>query len=129
MLSEKTLLVVAEEGDLVSLLATVLRNNGFTVLEAVGAKKAISICEVATIRLDLILSDFSMAGTNALELARRIKCFRGNIPIVVMSSDFSRLEKIAACGFGFIQKPFSLCDLVDRVKAIASEQCLIRARF
>lgn len=122
----KTLLVVAEDKDLVSVLAEIIRNSNFTVWEAVGAEEAIAICENTAVSLDLVLSDFQMRGMNGLDLAYRLTSIRPSLRIIVMSSDFSRLESISACGFEGIQKPFSFDDLVDRIKLLVSEESLLR---
>ena len=120
----KTVLVVAEEKDLVSLLAAILRNSGFVVWEATEAIEAIGICEKVVV--DLVLSDFQVRSMNGLRLAERVASIRRNMPIIVMSGDCSRLESIEARGFASIGKPFSFDDLVDRIKVCLSEEFLLR---
>jgi DNA-binding response OmpR family regulator len=122
----KTVLVVAAERDLLSLLAAILRNRGFVVWEATEGIEAIEICENAAVRPDLVLSDFQLRSMNGLGLAERIASIRPDMPIIVMSADCSRLESIEASGFASIEKPFSFDDLVERINVCLSEEFLIR---
>jgi two-component system, cell cycle response regulator CpdR len=122
-----TVLVVDDERDLVSLLATTLRKHGFIVREAVGSDEAIAVCEDRRLTLDLVLSDFQMPGIlNGLELADHIVSGRPNIAVILMSANFSRLDTISARGFEFIEKPFSLDDIVSRIAQRLSKRPMLR---
>lgn len=74
---------------------------------------------------DLVLSDVVMPRINGMELVKRIKLqsFRPHTPVILMTA--ATKDKELADGFwnkaagtdGFISKPFSLTDVLDKVAA------------
>ncbi|UCF64573.1 MAG: hybrid sensor histidine kinase/response regulator, partial [bacterium] len=70
---------------------------------------------------DIVLTDLSMPGVNGLELARRIKALREDIPVVMITGwQQSQQEREKHNGYidGFIEKPFNLKQIRDEFKRV-----------
>jgi DNA-binding response OmpR family regulator len=78
---------------------------------------------VAKSRPDLILLDRLLAGTDGIEVCKRLKAApeTADIPVIFLSAkctDADRAEGIAAGAAGYLAKPFDPMELADRVKSI-----------
>ncbi len=121
----KKILVVDDEPNIVKLIASRLRNNGYDVISALdgedGLKKAI------TEKPDLILLDIIMPGLNGFEVCKRLKEneLTKEIPVIMLTAlaeekDLSKgLEEGASC---FITKPFSAVDLLHEIKTAMQDK-------
>jgi two-component system cell cycle sensor histidine kinase/response regulator CckA len=71
----------------------------------------------------LVILDLAMPGMGGEETFRRLKAIRPEVP-VLLSSGFDELEaarRFQAGGIaGFLQKPYTLAQLAEKVKAAAS---------
>ncbi|WP_127579792.1 response regulator transcription factor [Paenibacillus koleovorans] len=68
---------------------------------------------------DLILLDLMLPGVDGFEICRRVRQAK-NVPILIVSAKKEEVDKIRGFGLGaddYILKPFSLGELVARVKA------------
>ena len=63
----KTVLIVDDEGALVSLCSEILSTNGYQTLEATSAQQALSILEKSSV--DILISDIIMPGIDGYKLA------------------------------------------------------------
>jgi len=78
---------------------------------------------VAKSRPDLILLDRLLAGTDGIEVCKRLKAApdTADIPVIFLSAkctDADQAEGIAAGAAGYLAKPFDPMELADRVKGI-----------
>jgi two-component system cell cycle sensor histidine kinase/response regulator CckA len=114
--SQKTILVVDDEEDLLSMVARFLKNEGYLVVEARNPAQAIAICADSRQPLDLLLSDYGMPGMTGLELARTLREIRPHMRMRFMSGNVAAEEELLASGFVVIRKPFLLPDLLDAIR-------------
>lgn len=112
----ETILVIDDEEDLVMIIKDTLEANGYNVLTAYNGFDGI---EMSRKKPDLIILDIMMPdidGFNVCSLVRdNIDC-----PILFLSAKDSEKDKIKGLAIGgddYITKPFSLKELVSRVKA------------
>jgi DNA-binding response OmpR family regulator len=113
----KRILIIEDEQVIAEVEKDYLEANGYEVeIEAsgdVGLKKAISE------DYDLILLDLMLPKTNGFEICRQVRKVK-NIPILMVSAKKEDIDKIRGLGLGaddYVIKPFSLGELVARVKA------------
>jgi DNA-binding NtrC family response regulator len=113
------LLLVDDEASLRLTLAANLELEGFEVVEAESAERALELLESDGIQL--VLSDVRMPGMNGVDLFRRIKTVRPGIPVVFMTA-FAVEDLVQAAvregAFAVLPKP---CD------PTAVAQTLLRA--
>lgn len=111
----KTVLVVDDDPDLLSLVAMVLEGEGYQVETARDGREGLDA--IARRMPDLILLDMKMPIMNGWEFAREFKSkYNGRAPIVVITAYTDakkRAEEIGADGW--IGKPFDLDTLVGIV--------------
>lgn len=107
------ILVVEDEALIRAMLAEVLRETGFTVIEAASADLALE-CLNDMARLDLLFTDIQMPGSmNGIDLARRLRVDNPNLPIIIASAN---LDNRSVDEFGpFIAKPYLMHHAVDLV--------------
>jgi two-component system, cell cycle sensor histidine kinase and response regulator CckA len=110
-------LLVEDEEVVRNLVAQMLRNHGFTVLEAATPRKAIQLAQEDTLALDMLLTDVIMPEMRGPELAKTITLMRPDIKVVFMSgySHSSSGEPLPAETV-FIQKPFSAASLIATLR-------------
>ncbi|MDO5494613.1 MAG: response regulator, partial [bacterium] len=115
---EARLLVVDDEPNIRELLATSLRFAGFDVESAVGGNDAIK--KVTARRPDLIVLDVMMPDMDGYTTLRRIRAVAGQIPVVFLTARDDTQDKVkglTAGGDDYITKPFSLEEVVARIRA------------
>jgi two-component system KDP operon response regulator KdpE len=110
-------LVVDDEPKLRQLLRTCLTVEGFRVIEADTAKRA--LIEATSHKPDLVILDLSLPDAEGHEVVRGIRSW-SSLPIVVLSARIEEQQKIAALDAGaddYVTKPFAAGELLARVRA------------
>jgi two-component system cell cycle response regulator DivK len=116
----RKILIVEDNEDSRELVAKVLRNKGYLIVEAVDGEEAID--KVVSEKPDLVLLDISIPKLDGYEVARRLKSMEDvkDIPIVAVTAHAMKgdREKVIAAGFeGYISKPVNVRELPDQVKS------------
>ncbi|HLK66847.1 MAG TPA: response regulator [Bryobacteraceae bacterium] len=115
-----TVLVVDDEDVVLRTARSALERQGCSVLVAESGPSAIDILRLHADEVSLIILDLSMPGMSGLEVLPELRKIRPDIPIVV-SSGYSESETLRLfSGYkisGFLQKPYTLQRLVERVTA------------
>ena len=113
----KTILIVDDEQPIVDILVYNLRKEGYNTIEA---KDGITAVDVALEKKpDLILLDIMLPKLDGLSVCKRIKNSL-NVPILMLTAKDGEIDKILGLELGaddYITKPFSVRELVARVKA------------
>jgi len=116
---KRNILVVEDEKDLARLLEIHLRDLGAEVEVArdgtAGLKAALSR------PWDLVILDIMLPGTDGLELCRRIRQRDDYIPVLMLTAKGSELDRVVGLELGaddYVTKPFSIRELMARVKGI-----------
>ena len=116
-----TILVVEDEPGIQELISYGLRQTGHEIFCAGDAEQAMKI--VNDVLPDLVLLDWMLPGMSGIELA---KILRRNprtkkIPIIMLTARSEECDKISGLEIGaddYITKPFSIRELVARIKAV-----------
>ncbi len=112
--------LLVEDDEMVRKMTTVmLRQIGYTVLDAPSPQQALSICENKSLSIDLLVTDVVMPGMSGTELKDRIKKIRPDIKVLFMSGYTSNVivhRGLLEEGVHFIQKPFSINDLARKAR-------------
>ncbi len=117
LISEKTILIVDDEKPIVDILVYNLEKEGYKTIEANDGISAVNIALEK--KPDLILLDIMLPKLDGLTVCKKIKNVL-NIPILMLTAKDSEIDKILGLELGaddYITKPFSVRELVARVKA------------
>ncbi len=113
------LLIVDDEENLRSMLAAALRHHGFTITSAADGREALRL--VAQERPDLVVLDVMMPELDGFEVCRRLRADGDRTPVVFLTARDDTDDKVRGLTLGgddYLQKPFSLDELVARVEAV-----------
>ncbi|MHC1783808.1 MAG: response regulator transcription factor [Anaerolineaceae bacterium] len=111
------ILVVDDEQSLRETIAYNLEHQGFLVDSVGDGKSAIEIAHRN--KPDLIILDIMLPGMDGFEVCRELRRDM-NIPILILSARDDEYDRIVGLEIGaddYISKPFSMRELVARVKA------------
>ena len=111
------ILVVDDEPQITRVLKTTLSSQGYGVRSAGDGQEALD--EMKNWPPDLIITDLRMPSVDGLELCRRVRK-DSRIPIIVLSVKGEEPIKVEALDAGaddYITKPFSVNELLARVRA------------
>ena len=114
---KKTILIVDDEKPIVDILVYNLQKEGYNTLEANDGEEAINIAFEK--KPDLILLDIMLPKVDGLTVCKKIRN-SFNMPIIMISAKDEEIDKILGLELGaddYITKPFSVRELVARVKA------------
>jgi two-component system, OmpR family, response regulator len=112
------ILVVDDEPFITDLLSAALRFEGFDVEVASSGREALSLA--APGRYDLVMLDVMMSDLDGTEVCRRLRESGIDVPVVFLTARDSTEDKVAGLGIAddYVTKPFSLEELVARVRAV-----------
>jgi DNA-binding NtrC family response regulator len=122
-----TLLIVDDDIDTVSVTKMILERNGYQVHAFHHPEEALDHLEGCK-DCEIVLSDIRMPKMTGIELAKHVKDHFPNLKFILMSSMPIRREEwrtiLPFSNFvdDFINKPFSLAELVDVVTKIRKEK-------
>jgi len=117
--SRRRVLVVDDESNITELVSLGLRYEGFEVLSAAdgrGALRAVREFEPALVILDVRMPDI-----DGFEVCRRMRADGIWVPVIFLTARDATEDKVAGLTIGgddYLTKPFSLDELVARVRAI-----------
>jgi two-component system KDP operon response regulator KdpE len=119
-------LVIDDEPPIRKLLRMGLGTQGYQTIDAPNAKAAL---DLMADKPDLVILDLGLPDMQGLELLRRIRGLREDIPIVVLSSRGDELAKVEALDLGaddFVTKPFGMEELLARMRAALRHQLQVQ---
>jgi len=113
------ILLVEDEKSVREFSAKVLGQHGYIVIDVPDVQAAIDALDRASWQFDLVFSDVVLPDRSGLELAEQIRVRDAAFPILLSSGytgQRSRWETIRERGFNFLQKPYTLTDLLGAVR-------------
>ena len=116
----ETVLLVEDDARVRTLVATMLRRSGYTVLDADGGEKAMEITRDHRGSIDLLLTDVVMPAMNGCVLAERLRALSPGTRVLFMSgySDDAILRAGIQAEVAFLQKPFSSAALAAKIREV-----------
>jgi DNA-binding response OmpR family regulator len=116
------ILIVDDERDICEILEFNLTNEGFEITCAYSAEEAL---EKLTTGYSLILLDVMMGGMSGYKLAETLRRSHNQIPIIFLTAKDTENDMLTGFSVGgddYISKPFSVKEVVARVKAVLKRQ-------
>lgn len=112
------ILVIEDELALNETLIYNLERQGFEVHAAMDGHEGLSLAR--SIKPDLILLDLMLPGMNGLEITRILRK-ESRTPILILTAQGEEIDRVLGLELGaddYMAKPFSMRELIARVKAI-----------
>jgi CheY-like chemotaxis protein len=120
----KKILVVDDEPNIVTMVASRLRANGYEVLSAFGGEEGLEKCK--QFQPDAVILDILMPDIDGASVAEELKedPSTSKIPIIFLTAVIKPGEKSKNKKIGgqyFLAKPFKGEDLIEMLKRVLSE--------
>jgi len=112
-------LVVDDEPNIVDVISMALRYEGFEVASAATGAEALT--QVRDTRPHVMLLDVMLPDMEGFDVARRLGAERARVPIIFLTARDAtedRVRGLTVGGDDYVTKPFSLEELVARVRAL-----------
>ncbi len=112
------ILVVEDEVDLCNLIRTKLEAEGHSVLQAFDGPAALRVVEVH--RPHLVILDWMLPGLDGLAVCRQLRQHYV-MPIIMLTARTEEIDRVLGLEVGaddYISKPFSIRELLARVRAV-----------
>ena len=124
----KQILIAEDQTDIRDLLALNLRGAGYGVSETRDGPSALAL--QTEVRHDLLVLDLMMPGLDGLEVCKTLRSRGDHTPILMLTAKSTELDRVLGLELGaddYLTKPFSIAELLARVKALLRRSELLRA--
>ncbi len=121
------ILIVDDQPDICEILEFNLANEGFRIACAHSAEQALEMLDASC---DLILLDVMMGGMSGYKMAERLRREGDSTPIIFLTAKGTENDMLTGFSVGgddYIPKPFSVKEVVARVKAVLRRSGTSRA--
>jgi len=123
-----TILVAEDQADIRDLLVLNLRSAGYEVTAVADGREALA-CQTERAH-ELLILDLMMPGLDGLEVCKALRAKGSATPILMLTAKSTELDRVLGLELGaddYLTKPFSLAELLARVKALLRRADLLRA--
>ncbi|WP_018639105.1 response regulator transcription factor [Parafrankia elaeagni] len=113
------ILVVDDESTLSELLSMALRYEGWEVRTAPDGREALQVAR--GFRPDAVVLDMMLPDMDGLDVLRRLRAERPDVPVLFLTARDAVEDRVAgltAGGDDYVTKPFSLEELVARLRGL-----------
>ncbi len=121
-------LVVDDEPTILDSVGFTLEKEGFEVLSARDGTEALRLARDR--RPDVVVLDVILPGLSGREVCRQLRA-ESDVPIIMLSARADEVDRVLGLELGaddYVTKPFSLAELVSRVRALLRRRELDRTR-
>ena len=120
------ILVVDDEQAILDAIAYTLRAEGFEVDVARNGEQALE--SAGNGPYDVVVLDVMLPGVSGVEVCRRLRA-ESDVPIVLLTARDAEVDRVVGLDAGaddYVTKPFSMPELLSRVRAILRRRALDR---
>jgi CheY-like chemotaxis protein len=122
--TKKTIMVVDDNPDIITIVKTILEGRGFTVFSATSGPELLSL--LPTQKCDLIILDIMMPEMDGLEVLTRLKgkVETSTIPVILLTAKVQYEDVLGGYKLGadyYITKPFTSTQLVNGINLLLGE--------
>ena len=115
---QKTVLIVEDEKNIVDILRFNLQREGYRTVEAYDGADGLD--KARKENPDIILLDVMLPKMNGFDVCRTLRNAGNNVPVIILTAREEEADKVLGLEIGaddYITKPFSMRELIARVKA------------
>ena len=121
------ILVAEDQADIRDLIALNLRHAGYDVTPVADGRAALD--SQVDRSSDLLILDLMMPGLDGLEVCKALRAKGRAMPILMLTAKSTELDRVLGLELGaddYLTKPFSMAELLARVKALLRRAELMR---
>ena len=115
---QKTVLIVEDEKNIVDILRFNLQREGYRTVEAYDGADGLE--KARSENPDIILLDVMLPKMIGFDVCRTLRDEGNNVPVIILTAREEEADKVLGLEIGaddYITKPFSMRELIARVKA------------
>ena len=115
----RRILVVEDNPDLADLVTLNLRDEGYAV-DSIG-NGSLALEKLQAESFDLVILDLMLPGMDGLMLCKQLRNRPDYLPILMLTAKSTELDRVLGLEVGaddYVTKPFSIRELIARVKAL-----------
>ncbi|XTP53860.1 response regulator transcription factor [Niallia sp. Krafla_26] len=115
----KVVAIIDDESKIRDTIKSYLQNEGFDTVEGDDGVAAVKLVKNQTV--DLILLDVMMPNMDGFQALREIRSISRKMPIIMLTAKSEEIDKLLGLEMGaddYITKPFSMRELVARIKTV-----------
>jgi len=119
----KKILIVEDDKALVIGLTEALKSEHFDVIAAGDGNRGLELAQKE--KVDLVILDLILPGMNGLDVCRKLRAEKAQVPILMLTSKKEEVDKVLGLELGaddYLTKPFGMRELIARVKALLRRQ-------
>ncbi len=125
MAEEKTIVVVDDNPDIVSIVRTILEGRGYSVISAYSGEELFTRLEEG--KPDLIILDIMMPNMDGLQVLTRLKGVpdTASIPVILLTAKVQYEDVLGGYKLGadyYITKPFTSTQLINGINLLLGEE-------
>lgn len=114
MFGSPVILVVEDEAPIRIVIAIMLEDAGYEVIEAANAEEALAVMGVR--QVSVLFTDVNMPGRlNGLELAEHVHERWPDVALLVASGALATVPSAIPCGGQFVPKPYRVDQIVREI--------------
>jgi two-component system cell cycle sensor histidine kinase/response regulator CckA len=121
----RTILLVEDDENVLDFTKTALVKNGYSVVVARNSKEALELTKKDELKIDLLLSDVILPDSSGIQLAEELSKLLKNLKILLSSGyseQKSQSPEIIKKGFNYIQKPYTMYEMLKSLYEIINEE-------
>jgi two-component system OmpR family response regulator len=118
-MTDAAVLVVDDDEFIRDLVSSALRIAGFSTSTAIGGREALDV--ISRNHPDLVVLDVGLPGVDGFEVCRRLRHEGDQTPVILLTARDAAEDRVSGFtrgGDDYVTKPFSLEELVARVRAV-----------
>ena len=122
---KETVLVIDDNDMVADICKQILKSSGYDVVIAKSGKEAIEVFKENQHNIDMVILDMILPDMGGRDIYDRLKIINPDLNVLLVSGydmDY-QTEGIMECGCdGFIQKPFNMNELLEKVRGILTSE-------
>jgi CheY-like chemotaxis protein len=115
---KKRVAIVEDEPDVLTTYMMFLERNGYgSAVAFVTGEQFVQSVADGKVSPELVIMDYRLPGIDGLEAAKQAERLKPEMKVIITTADDSIEHRAATLGFSFLQKPFSLRQLLQVIES------------
>ena len=123
--AKETVLLIDDDEMVVDVSEHILNNSGYDVVSAKSGKEAIEVYKENHSRIDMVILDMILPDMGGGDTYDRLKEINPGIKVLLASGydiDYQGRDIMERGCDGFIQKPFNMNELLEKIRGILTSK-------